>query len=179
MIVPKGFTYYIDSLNTYHLQAIIPLAPYNYRVEVLYPVNEIIPQKEVIPDIVISDIIDWLPSLKDYIDDENHALHNLTKMLIEVAKMTINYALCGNPLIFKRIVALYVGHYLEFHFAELKDEKNKMSLSPYNENKEIKDKEIEISYDTNMGEYKKTAYGRQFWDLYGQHTKYLVGYKPL
>ncbi len=178
-VVPKGYEYYIDSLNYYHFQAIIPLAYYNYRVEVVYPVRDIVVEEVPKPKITISDIIDWLPSLRDYIDDENHTLHNIAKMLIEIGRNTIEYSLCGSDLQFKRVVSLYVGHYLEFHFAELKDENYKMSLQPIDNTKETEDKKVEISYDSFMGEYKNTMYGRHFWTLYGQHAKFLVGYRPI
>lgn len=179
MVVPKGYEYYIDSFNNYHLQAIIPLAPYNYRVEVLFPTIDIVEQKIVLPEVDVNDVANWLLSVKDYIVDENHILYNITTMLISIAKNVIDYGLCGGDYEYIRAIALYVGHHLEFHFRELKDEQYKMSLQPeIDSTKETREKEVDLSYDSFMGEYKKTIYGRQFWTVYGQQAKYLVGYKP-
>ena len=142
-VVPKGYEYYIDSFNYYHFHAIMPLSTYNYRVEVLFPVYDVVEQE------------------------------------IEPPAVDIDYSFCGNDLIYKRTIALYVGHHLEFHFQELKDQEYKMSLQPEIDlSRDTKDKELTISYDAFMGEYKKTIYGRQFWTIYGQHAKFLLGYRP-
>ena len=180
MVVPKGYSYYIDSFNNYHLQAIIPLSPFNYRVEVLFPVVDIQEQVVEIPKISVVDVADWLLSVRDYILDENHILYNITTMLIELGSRTIDYGLCGGDLEYKRAVALYVGHHLEFHFKDLKDEQYVMSLQhEIDDTKETKEKEIKVSYDSYMGEYKKTIYGRQLWTIYGQKAKFTIGYMPL
>lgn len=178
-VVPKGYEYYIDSFNYYHFHAIMPLSSYNYRVEVLFPVYDVVEQEIEPPAVDINDIGDWLLSIKDYILDENHILYNIATMLIDIAKSVIDYSFCGNDLIYKRTIALYVGHHLEFHFQELKDQEYKMSLQPEIDlSRDTKDKELTISYDAFMGEYKKTIYGRQFWTIYGQHAKFLLGYRP-
>ena len=68
-VVPKGYEYYIDSFNYYHFHAIMPLSSYNYRVEVLFPVYDVVEQEIEPPAVDINDIGDWLLSIKDYILD--------------------------------------------------------------------------------------------------------------
>lgn len=182
MIFPKGYSYYIDSENMYHLQAIFPYAPYNYRVEIISPVYELEVNKDIkkLPEVSVVDIKSWLLSLNEYLGDENGLLFNVANMLIQVAKQSISYEFCGSDEQYKRVIALYVGHYLDFHFKDVKDEEHNMSFQPKLKDETETDeiKKLKINYDSFIGEYKNTIYGRQFWTIYGQHAKFLLGYAP-
>lgn len=181
MTVPKGYHYYIDDFNMYHMQAIIPYTTYQYRVEVLFPTYMVEKPKRTPPNVEIHDISGWLLSIQDEISDENSILYHLTRMLIEVARGVIDYDYCGDDASYKQIVAYYVGHYLQLHLKDIKDEQQKMSLNP-----ELKDdvepteiKKIEL-LDKDFGDFKATLFGRLFWGRYGAVGGFVAGgYGPL
>lgn len=182
MLVQEGYSYFIDNENIYHFQALVPYSSYNYRVEVLFPVYMKVPKPhKPLPIITVADVKEWIMSIDELVNDENDRLYNLVRMLIVIAKETIAYDLCGSDESYKRVVAYYVGHYLQMHLDEMKDEENRMSLvhSVKNDSENDEMKKVKFEYDLNMGDYKKTMLGRMFWTIYGQHAKFLVGYAPL
>lgn len=176
MIVPQGYHYYIDNFNMYHFQAIIPYTTYNYRVDVLFPVSHIVEQKKEPPKVEVSDIRSWLLSIADELEDENGILYQLTRMLIEVARNTIDYDWCGSDASYIQILSYYVGHYLTLHLKDIKDEQQRMSLSPQlkDEVETVEEKKITMT-DSEFGDFRATLFGKLFWSRYGVVAGWVAG----
>lgn len=175
----EGYSYYVDSENFYHVGALVPYGTYNYRVEVIFPVLNVVASEVVVPNVTLQDFNDWVKSTKFLIQDENDELYGLLMLLLDVGKGVVDYEMCGSDKDFIRAVSYYVAHYLEMHIKLLKDEENKMSLSPSEKSKEVaEDKRIEM-IDTHFGDFKKTTWGQMYWAIYGNRAKFLVGYVPL
>lgn len=176
----EGYSYYIDSENFYHFNVVVPYSPYNYRVEVLSPVLPIIEEEITLPEVTLEDFKKWVRSADELIG-EDKMLYPLFELLIEVARQVIAYEMCGSDDTFKRAVSYYVAHYLELHVKLLKDEENKMSLTPEKESKETseeKTKKMEL-VDSTYGNYRQTIWGQMYWTIYGQNAKFVIGYVPL
>lgn len=175
----EGYSYYVDSENFYHVGALVPYGTYNYRVEVIFPVLSVVASEVTIPNIQLHEFNTWVKSTKFLIQDENDELYDLLMLLLDVAKGIVDYDLCGDDQSFIRAVSYYVAHYLEMHINLLKDEENKMSLSPTQKGVETaEDKKIAM-IDTHFGDFKKTTWGQLYWTIYGNKAKFLVGYIPL
>jgi len=176
----ENYSYYIDSENYYHFGALVPYGTYNYRVEVLFPVLSVVEQTVVLPKIELHHFQTWVKSTKFMINDENDELYDLTMLLIDIAKNVVDYELCGGDQEWIRVVSYYVAHYLEQHIDLLKDEQNKMSMTPGKKDdiNNTEEKKIEMT-DSDEGDFKATRWGRMFWTVYGKKAKFLVGYMPL
>jgi len=177
MIVPEGYSYYIDSFNTYHISAIVPYSPYQYRVDVLYPVSEVsVPADIDKPEVTLKDFTMWVQSADMLVRDENDILYHLTKLLIEIGRDIIEYDTYDNEKMFVRDVCYYAAHCLQLHIRALKDENNQMSL-----NKEVNaetkegssEKQIDL-VDSHYGDFKKTIWGQMFWAIYGHNAKFIM-----
>ena len=176
----EGYSYYIDSENTYHLGVLVPYGTYNYRVEVLFPVLSIVEQTTVLPKIELHQFQTWVKSTKFIINDENDELYDLTMLLLDIAKNVVSYDLCGGDNEWIRAVSYYVAHYLEKHIDLLKDEQNKMTMTPEKKNEVDTAEEIKMEMtDSDEGDFKTTLWGRMYWTIYGKRAKFLVGYMPL
>lgn len=173
MILPEGYTYYIDSLNTYHTFAIVPYSSYQYRVEVLFPVSPIsVPTEVEKPAVTIKDFTEWVHSAEMMIQDENDALYGLTILLIEIARDIVEFdTIYDNVKMFKRAVSYYVAHYLELHLKTMKDEQNKMSFNPEKKGDEIDVKQMNL-VDSHYGDFRKTLWGQMYWAIYGHTAKF-------
>lgn len=172
MLVPEGYTYYIDSLNTYHTFAIVPYSSYNYRVEVLFPVSPTTYPTEVEkPVVTLKDFTQWVHSAELMIEDENDALYGLAILLIEIARDVIEFDLYDNEKMFKRAVSYYVAHFLELHLRAMKDEQNKMSFNPEKKDDETDIKQMNL-VDSHYGDFRKTVWGQMYWTIYGHSAKF-------
>ena len=174
MVVPSGYEYYIDSFNMYHVYAIVPYSTYQYRVEVLYPVSDVVQTEVVKPEITLNDFTKWVQSADMIVRDENDALYHVTKLLIEIAREIIEYDEYDNETMYVRAVCYYVAHYLELHIRALKDEENRMSL---NVQSKVETEESDATKQMNlagghMGDFKKTLWGQMFWSIYGHNAKF-------
>jgi hypothetical protein len=168
MIVPQGYEYYIDSFNTYHLYAIVPYSTYQYRVEVLYPVSpNVIPTPIVKPEVTINDLLTWVTGISELVSTQNDVMNQLATLLLEIGREIVSYEDLGNEKMFKRIVCYYAGHYLELHLRALKDEENRLSLSPEKKNETQSAEIIKLeTIDSHMGDFKKTIWGQMYWSTY-------------
>lgn len=176
----EGYSYYIDSENNYHLGAIVPYGPYNYRVEVLFPVLGIVENTVVVPEVTLADFNKWCPMFEEQIKDENHFLYSLWQVLTDVARESIDYELCGSDKRYVQAVCYSTAHFLTIHLRELKDEQNRYTLDPEKKDKELDDKEKEINLvDSRYGNYRATPFGNLFWTIYGAMAKFNLGYAPL
>ena len=176
----EGYSYYIDSENTYHLGALVPYGTYNYRVEVLFPVLNLVENQVVVPTVTLADFNKWCASFQEHIEDENHFLYGLWSILTDIAMETIDYDLCGSDKRYTQVVCYYVAHFLTIHLRELKDEENRYTLDPMNKDKEmsVEEKKINLA-DNSFGNYRATPFGNLFWTIYGALGKFNVGYVPL
>lgn len=130
MIVPQGYSYYIDSKNMYHVYALVPYSFYQYRVEVMFPVIETsLPTEVVKPQVTLADFRQWVQSANMLVRDENDTLYHVTKLLIDIARNIVEYDMYEDESMYIRAVCYYVAHYLELHIKALKDEENRMSLN--------------------------------------------------
>lgn len=173
----EGYSYYVDSYNFYHFNVVVPYTSYNYRVEVISPVEPVVSGTTTLPTVTLADVKKWVPSLDGLIDDENSELYPLFLLLRDIGAQIVVYALCGSTNTFKRAVSYYVGHYMELHIKALKDEQNRMTMSAERKNEVESDESKKISMiDGHYGNYKQTLYGQMFWSIYGHLSKFNLGY---
>lgn len=166
-----GNTFPIESVNQFTLNALNPYSLYHYTVTIISP---IFPQGESpkieVPTITVSDFKFWCGSFFD-VDDPDNTLYPLANALIGIAKQYIDIELFGdedNYSAYKRVVSLYVGHYLELHLEMLKDERNRHNMTPENQNIKI---EIEIPSGSKT-DFMRTSCGSMLWSLYGGIVKW-------
>lgn len=157
-------TFPIDSFNTFTLSLFNPFGLYHYTATIISPV---FPEGQgsdiVAPTVTTQDVMVWCGQFFD-IDDVNTTLNPLAEALIDIASDYIDVVFIGEKS-YKRVVALYVGHYLEMHLRALKDEANRAS---FNAEDADKVKEIKMDLPANSKEFfKETISGRLFWDIYG------------
>jgi len=164
-------TFGISSVNQFSLNVFNPYSLYYYTVTVISPV---FPEGETdeieLPEITFDDFKKWAGAFFE-VDDENHSLHALATSLIEVAKYYIDVNLIGKDNdynLYKRIVIMYVAHYLELHLQMLKDEANKNNMNAENAEYKI---ELEMPQGS-MGDFKRTLYGQMFWSFYGNIARF-------
>jgi len=166
-----GNTFPITSFNQYTLNAFNPYSLYHYTVTIVSPVFPEVPEDEIVlPTITYEDFKVWCGSFLD-LDDEDNVIKPLFDALINIAQEYIDLELLGdknNYANYKRVVSLYIGHYLELHLELLKDEAEKTSFT-----KENKDYKIELEIPQgSMGDFKRTRFGQMFWSIYGSLSKW-------
>jgi hypothetical protein len=160
-------TFNINSKNQFNLEVFNPFSLYYYTVTIISPLFEQAPIEEIIPpEITFQDFLTWCGTYVD-IDDEHHALFPLALALIDVAKEYVDVNLVGVKN-YKRIVSLYVGHYLELHLKMLKDEANIQNFNPENKDKVIKIEPLMGSKE----DYRQTISGSMFWSIYGNISRF-------
>lgn len=171
-IVPEGYQYFVNG-NMYHIQAIIPYSTYNYRVEVLFPLYPETPVDMIEkPEVTLDDFNTYVQSVDYLVRDENDRLFPLVNLLLDIAQEIVSFELLGNQKRYIQAVCYYVGHYMELHIRALKDEENRLSLNPERAS-EVENK-IEFNLDGNYGTFRRTLYGPLYWQIYGQHAKWLM-----
>jgi asparagine synthetase B (glutamine-hydrolysing) len=173
----EDYTYYIDSFNNYHFNVIVPYGTYSYSVEVLSPVLPTVEETTVVPIVSLKDVKKWVNNLEGHVDTEDSALFPLFLLLRDIAKEVIVYELCGSDNMYIRAVSYYVGHYMELHTKTLKDQENKMTMSPQTKDEVESDTLKQITMlDSHYGNYKQTVWGQMFWTVYGHLSKFDLGY---
>jgi hypothetical protein len=161
-------TFGIDSVNQFTLSAFNPYGLYHYTVTIVspnFPEGDV-EEETVAPEVTFQDFLTWCGSYVD-IDSDQHVLFPLAKALINLAKDYIDVDFIGEAS-YKRVVSLYVGHYLELHIKMLKDEAQTQSMNP-----EVKDKIIKL--DPPMGskeDFRQTISGTMFWSIYGSLARF-------
>jgi hypothetical protein len=173
----EDYEYYIDSFNNYHFSVIVPYSTYSYRVEVLSPVLPVVEETVVLPIVTLAQVKKWATNLEGVVDTENSAMFPLFMLLRDIAKETIVYELCGSESSYIRAISYYVAHYMELHLKTLKDEQNKMTMSPQTKDEVESDTLKQITMlDSHYGNYKQTIWGQMFWTVYGHLSKFDLGY---
>lgn len=171
-IVPEGYEYFVNN-NLYHIQAIIPYSTYNYRVEVLFPIYPRAPFEKITkPQVTLDDFNTYVQSVDYLVQDENDRLFPLLNLLIDLGQEIVSFELLGSQKRFIQAVCYYVAHYMELHLKALKDVENRLSLNPSQEN--ASQEKVEFSLDSNYGTFRTTLYGPLYWQIYGQHAKWLM-----
>ncbi len=166
---------YGNSLNELMINMLDPMGYFaNFAVQVIAPlfpsVPTIIPDE---PDFELSDFLVWVRPLKEYLDDgEDSSFYPLYLVLSTLAKERIRWTYIQNEIIWKRLIALYVAHYMELTINSWKDEANRMSLNPYQKEKDYK-------YTLEVGgqafeDFKETQWGRQFWFEYRPYGQFVI-----
>jgi hypothetical protein len=155
----------------------VPYASYNYRVEVISPVEPEVTTTTTIPTVTLADVKKWVNSFEGLIDDENSRLFPLFILLRDIAKDFIVYNLCDNKNQYIRIVSYYIAHNMELHIKALKDQENRMSMVAEQKDEAKDMEEFKITLvDNHYGNYKQTIWGQMFWTLYGHLSKFNIGY---
>lgn len=169
-IVPEGYEYFVNG-NMYHIQAIVPYSTYNYRVEVLFPIYPSSPYVEIKkPKVTLDDFNTYVQSVGYLVQDENDRLFPLINLLIDIGQEIVSFELLGSSKRYVQAVCYYVAHYMELHIKALKDEENRLSLNP----SQASESKVEFSLENDFGTFRTTLYGPLYWQIYGQHAKWLM-----
>lgn len=169
-IVPEGYEYFVNG-NMYHIQAIVPYSTYNYRVEVLFPIDVAIPIPKIEkPDVTLDDFNTYVQSVGYLVQDENDRLYPLVNLLIDIGQDIVDFDYLGNKNRYIQAVCYYVAHYMELHIKALKDEENRLSLNP----SQASEQENKVEFNLGMGLFSTTLYGPLYWSIYGQFAKGLI-----
>ena len=150
----------INYLNPYH-----PLS--TMVVTIKYPVlPSVVEEVLKAPEVEISDVIDYLPDLREHLEIEGE-LYHLFRVLLIVASKSVSFDIVRDEDIYKYLVALYAGHMFELHLRDLKDEARRSSG-----NEEVVEKEYQVKNLENMGtpSFKQDLYttikGMRFYGMY-------------
>ena len=157
-------TYYTsEGFNTIMMDVINPLGIFaNYQVTITYPVFPSYDEDiEDEPTYELADFLKWCRPLSEFLNDENSSLYPLYENLVEVGKLRVRWVLIQDSAIWKQLLSLYVGHYMQEFILAMKDEANRMSLSGF-------EKEKDYHYEMTIGNkvydgIQSTIYGRMFW----------------
>lgn len=180
MIPTEGCNQYYttDGLNTINLNLLNPLGYFaNYVVTIESPVfpsyEETIGQE---PNFGLGDFLLWCPPFEEYFQDgKDSSLYNLFMAFLAIAKIKVRWTVIAEEKTWKRLIALYIGHYLEINIRAIKDEENKLSLSKETPgNKETRHLEYEVGKEV-FKDFRATIYGSQFWFEYEPYGKFASG----
>lgn len=174
-------TYYtLDGLNTINLELLNPLGYFaNYAITIESPVfpslEELIGNE---PKFTLPDFLTWCPTMQDHFTDkENSSLYNLFMAFLNIAKIKVRWLVIQDEKTWKRLVALYIGHYMEVNIRAIKDEENRLSLAP--EIRKGKDEEFRhLEYKVGnevFKDFRATVYGSQFWFEYEPFGRFVGG----
>ena len=76
----------------------------------------------------------------------------------------------------KRLVALYIGHYMEINIRAIKDEENKLSLVAEKDRKPEETRHLEYKVGNEVfKDFRATIYGSQFWMEYEPYGRFVAG----
>jgi hypothetical protein len=170
--------YTLDGLNTINLELLNPLGYFaNYAITIEAPTLESL--SEALgnePKFTLADLILWCPPFQEYMqDEEDSSLYNLFMAFLNIAKIKVRWSIVQDETTWKRLIALYIGHYMEVNIRAIKDEENKLSLVVDNERKEeTRHLEYEVGSEI-FKDFRATIYGSQFWYEYEPYGRFVGG----
>lgn len=175
MIPIDGYnTYYsLDGYNTLMLDVINPFGYfYNFAVTIEAPTfPSLDPDIEEEPNFELSDFLLWCLPMREYLEDgESSTFYPLYQALLVLAKTRVRWLLIYEEVIWKRLVSLYIAHYLEININAMKDEANRMSLNGYEKDKDYK-YEFEVGGEV-FKDLQTTLWGRQFYFEFKPYAKF-------
>lgn len=150
---------YIDLLNSYGFMT-------NFAVQIIAPTYPAIPIEEPEePAYGLNDFLVWARPFKEYLDEGTESsIYPLWLVLLELAKTKVRWSIVEEPSIWKRLLSLYIAHYMQKTLEAWKDEGQRQTLNPSDKENETKF-ELHVS-DMTKNEYLSTIYGRMFWHEY-------------
>ena len=169
--------YTLDGLNTINLDLLNPMGYFaNYAITIEAPLFESL--EETIgaePNFSLPDFLLWCPTFQEhFIDEENSSLYNLFVAFLQIAKIKVKWTLIEEQYTWKRLIALYIGHYMELNIRAIKDEENKLSLVKDNPKKE---EERHLEYEVGnevFKDFRATIYGSMFWFEYEPFGRFVI-----
>lgn len=163
---------YSPSMNELYLDLVNPFSYMStLAVEIVSPLFESL-EDELgdQPEFTMDDFLVWGKAFEPFLEDgTDSALYPLYYALSELAKVRVRWLLIGEEKIWKQLISLYVAHYLELHLAILKDEANRLSMNPYEKDKDYK-YTMEVGGQT-FEDFKETRYGRMFFFIYAPYGR--------
>jgi len=164
--------YTMDGFNSLYLNVLNPFGVFaNWAITIDYPTFPTFAESVGDePDFLLKDFLGWCYPLSPYFNEgEDSVFYGLFILLRDIAKLRVRWTLIQEKPIWKRLIALYIGHYMEININAMKDEANRLSTSPY-----IKEKDYHLEYTVGnevYDEMKATIYGKQFWFEYVPYTR--------
>mgnify|MGYP001078843448 CR=1 FL=1 len=168
--------YTADGLNAINLSLLNPLGYFaNYVVTIESPVFPTL--EETLgdaPNFTLADFLVWCQTFQEYFqDEENSSLYNLFMAFLAIAKIKVKWEIIQEEYTWKRMIALYIGHYMEINIKAIKDEENRLSLA--NETStETRHLEYEVGGEV-FKDFRATIYGTQFWYEYEPFGRFVSG----
>lgn len=150
---------FIDIINPYGFMT-------NFAVQIIAPTFPSIPVVDPEePEYGLQDFLIWARPFKEYLNEgADSAFYPLWLVLLELGKTKVRWSVIQEPNQWKRLLSLFIAHYMENTLQTWKDEANKQSLNP--ENSDAKIKVEMVINDPVANEYMKTMYGQMFWHEY-------------
>lgn len=173
-------TYYtLDGLNTINLELLNPLGYFaNYAITIESPVYQsLLATIGEEPKFTLPDFILWCPPFQELmVDEENSSLYNLFMAFLNIAKIKVRWTVIQDEKTWKRLIALYIGHYLEINIRAIKDEENKLSLVAEKDRKPEETRHLEYKVGNEVfKDFRATIYGSQFWMEYEPYGRFVAG----
>jgi len=167
---------YGNSLNELFIDIINPLGYMsNFAVQVIAPTYPQIPAPiEEQPEYGLNDFLVWARPFKEYLEEgTDSAFYPLWLVLFELGKTKVRWSVIGEQYQWKRLISLYIAHYMQKTLETWKDESNRQSLNPIEKDKDTK-VELVVN-DLVANEYMGTMYGKMFWHEYKMFGQYADG----
>ena len=174
-------TYYtLDGLNTINLELLNPLGYFaNYAITIESPVFESLAESiGAEPKFTLPDFLEWCQPFQEFMqDEENSSLYNLFMAFLNIAKIKVRWEIIQTEYIWKRLIALYIGHYMEINIRAIKDEENRLSLvaeTPQGKDGETRHLAFVVGNEV-FKDFRATIYGSQFWYEYEPYGRFVGG----
>ena len=175
---PNTTFYTMDGLNNINLELLNPLGYFaNYAITIETPVFESLSESlGNEPKFTLPDLLLWCPPFQDFMqDEESSSLYNLFMAFLNVAKIKVRWEVIQDEVVWKRLIALYIGHYMEINIRAIKDEENRLSLvAGTPESEETRHLEYKVGNEVFM-DFRTTIYGSQFWFEYEPYGRFVAG----
>jgi len=175
----SGSQYYtLDGLNTINVELLNPLGYFaNYAITIEAPtIDDLTTSIGDEPSFTLPDFLAWCPPFQEFFqDEENSSLYNLFVAFLNIAKLKVRWTIIQEKSVWKRLVALYIGHYMEINIRAIKDEENRLSLVNEEPNpSESRHLEYEVGGEV-FKDFRATIYGAQFWYEYEPFGRFVGG----